>query len=424
MRIELELARRLSLRQRAAAGRRRSRLAPGVVIAIAGTALSLLVMVLAVSIATGFKTEIRQKVTGFEQQITVSQAEGYGAERVNRGIRLTDSLRTIIADAAPGSHASLRIHQPAMIKTDTDFEGIVLQGITDGSDTYRFIARQTAEGDTMPHFAYGHEGNPIVISRTTASALGLATGETVAVHFFIGGNLLTRKMRVAAVYDTHFGEYDKLMAFCPIDILQRLNHTDSLTGTSIDINGLDTDMIDEATASLRAGLFEHLQTTGSTESYRIDNVNTTGAIYFNWLELLDTNIVVILSLMGCVTGFTLISSLLIIILQRVRTIGLLKALGAADSQIRRVFVMMACRIVAAGLIAGNLVAVAIIVLQNRLHIIPLNPEAYYLNYVPMAECFGTIALIDVAVAIVSVALLLIPSHLISRISPAETMRYE
>ncbi len=128
--------------------------------------------------------------------------------------------------------------------------------------------------------------------------------------------------------------------------------------------------------------------------------------------------------MGCVTGFTLISSLLIIILQRVRTIGLLKALGAADSQIRRVFVMMACRIVAAGLIAGNLVAVAIIVLQNRLHIIPLNPEAYYLNYVPMAECFGTIALIDVAVAIVSVALLLIPSHLISRISPAETMRYE
>ena len=116
MRIELELARRLSLRQRAAAGRRHSRLAPGVVIAIAGTALSLLVMVLAVSIATGFKTEIRQKVTGFEQQITVSQAEGYGAERVNRGIRLTDSLRTIIADAAPGSHASLRIHQPAMIK--------------------------------------------------------------------------------------------------------------------------------------------------------------------------------------------------------------------------------------------------------------------------------------------------------------------
>lgn len=424
MRIELELARRLSLRQRAAGGRRRSRLAPGVVIAIAGTGLSLMVMILAVSIATGFKTEIRQKVTGFEQQITVSQAEGYGAERINRGMRLTDSIAAIIAEAAPGAHASLRLQQPAMIKTDTDFEGIVMQGIADDSDTYRFIARQTAQGDTMPPFAAGHEGNPIVISRTTASALDLATGDNVAVHFFIDGNLLTRKMRVAAVYDTHFGEYDKIMAFCPIDIVQRLNRTDSLTGTSIDINGLRPDMIDEATADLRAGLFEHLQTTGSTESYRIDNVNTTGAVYFNWLQLLDTNIVVILSLMGCVTGFTLISSLLIIILQRVRTIGLLKAIGATDGQIRRVFIMMACRIVAAGLLAGDLAATGIIVAQSRLHLIPLNPEAYYLNYVPMAECFGAIAIINVGVALAAVVLLLMPSHLIARISPASSMRYE
>ncbi|MDE5920782.1 MAG: ABC transporter permease [Paramuribaculum sp.] len=424
MRIELELARRLSLRQRAAGGRRRSRLAPGVVIAIAGTGLSLMVMILAVSIATGFKTEIRQKVTGFEQQITVSQAEGYGAERVNRGMRLTDSIAAIIAEAAPGAHASLRLQQPAMIKTDTDFEGIVMQGIADDSDTYRFIARQTAQGDTMPPFAADHEGNPIVISRTTASALDLATGDNVAVHFFIDGNLLTRKMRVAAVYDTHFGEYDKIMAFCPIDIVQRLNRTDSLTGTSIDINGLRPDMIDEATADLRAGLFEHLQATGSTESYRIDNVNTTGAVYFNWLQLLDTNTVVILSLMGCVTGFTLISSLLIIILQRVRTIGLLKAIGATDGQIRRVFIMMACRIVAAGLLAGDLAATGIIVAQSRLHLIPLNPEAYYLNYVPMAECFGTIAVINVGVALTAVVLLLMPSHLIARISPASSMRYE
>jgi len=160
------------------------------------------------------------------------------------------------------------------------------------------------------------------------------------------------------------------------------------------------------------------------ESYRIDNVNTTGAIYFNWLQLLDTNIIVILSLMGCVAGFTLISSLFIIILQRVRTIGLLKALGATDGQIRRVFILMACRIVGAGLISGDIAGIGFILVQRAFHLIPLNPEAYYLNYVPVAGNWGVILLINLATALLSVALLLIPSHLIARISPAETMRYE
>ena len=422
MRIEFDLARRLSLRQYSGDSRRR--LAPGVVIAIAGIGLSLMVMILAVSIVTGFKTEIRQKVTGFEQEITISQAEGYGPERINSGVRLTDSIAAVISSAAPGSRASLRLRQPAVLKTDSDFEGIVMEGITDGSDAYRFIAGQTEPSDTMPPFTAGQEGNPIVISRTTASALGLSTGDAVSAHFFIDGNLLTRKMRVAAVYDTHFGEYDKLMAFCPIDITQRLNRVDSLTATAIDINGVGTARIEEVTAALRIGLFEHLQATGAMESYRTDNVNTTGAIYFNWLQLLDTNIIVILSLMGCVAGFTLISSLFIIILQRVRTIGLLKALGATDGQIRRVFILMACRIVGAGLISGDIAGIGFILVQRAFHLIPLNPEAYYLNYVPVAGNWGVILLINLATALLSVALLLIPSHLIARISPAETMRYE
>lgn len=128
--------------------------------------------------------------------------------------------------------------------------------------------------------------------------------------------------------------------------------------------------------------------------------------------------------MGCVAGFTLISSLFIIILQRVRTIGLLKALGATDGQIRRVFILMACRIVGAGLIFGDIAGVGFILVQRAFHLIPLNPEAYYLNYVPVADNWGVILLINLATALLSVALLLIPSHLIARISPAETMRYE
>ena len=147
-------------------------------------------------------------------------------------------------------------------------------------------------------------------------------------------------------------------------------------------------------------------------------------MYFNWLDLLDTNVIVILALMGCVAGFTLISCLFIIILERVKTIGLLKALGATNTQVRHVFIHMAQRLVLRGMLIGNLLSISFLLLQQKYHLIPLNPEAYYLNHVPVEINWTHIILLNVAVIAIASLILILPSYLVSRISPAQTMRYE
>ncbi len=413
--VDWFLARRLRMNP---AGRSVS---PGVVVAVAGIALSFIVMLAAVAIVTGFKREITERVTGFEQQITVAPDAGYGPERANGGVRLTDSLSQIITSVVPGARLSLSIDQPAVLKTDTDFQGIVLRGYSEGAADSAFIASQLITG-AMP--SANDSVNPLVISSLTASALQLQPGDRLYAHFFIGDNLLTRRLTVTGIYDTHFSEFDRLRAFTSLPLLQRLNKVDSITGTAIEINGLNPDDIEEATTDLRVVLSRYGTSLPSPEFFRVENVYTTGALYFNWLELLDTNVVVILILMACVSGFTLISSLLIIILERVRTIGLLKALGATDMLIRRVFILMAGRIVAIGLLAGNIVGLSVLLTQQYFHILPLDPDAYYLNFVPVHLTVGFVVGLNAAVALLSFLLLILPSHMISTLSPSETMRYE
>lgn len=426
MKLEVFLARRLSLKDsdgRSDRDRGRHVSAPGVKIAVAGIALSYVVMLLSVAVVTGFKSEIRSKVTGFEQQITISQAEDYGEERVNEGVRLDDDMKRIIAEVAPGATTGLTLVQPAMLKTENDFEGVIFKGLGASESDSRFIGGHIVEG-MMPDIGGESEDNPIVLSRTQARALGLGEGDYVNGYFFIGERVLTRKLRVAGVYDTHFGDYDKIYVFAPLNMLQRLNRVDSLTGTTIEINGLRDRDIDMVTDSLRYALFEHGLKEATGRYYHVNNVNNTGAIYFSWLELLDMNVIVILILMGCVSGFTLVSSLFIIILQRISTIGLLKALGASNGQIRRIFVLTATKIVVKGLVWGNVIGLGILLIQSYWRVIPLDPESYYLNFVPVRLDWLVVAVLNVCVIAFSLALLIIPSQMISRLAPGRVMRYE
>ena len=158
--------------------------------------------------------------------------------------------------------------------------------------------------------------------------------------------------------------------------------------------------------------------------YNTDNIITSCGQYLSWLDLLDTNVAVIIILMAFVSGFTLISSLFIIILERVHTIGLLKALGATNAQIRRIFIYMAQKLVITGIIVGNIVALALAWMQNRWHFMTLDPDTYYLSHVPVSISWSTFVLVDVAVIAVSVLVLILPSHIIARLSPASTLHYE
>ncbi len=415
--ISLWLASRLSLTPQGGGT------SPGVAVAVIAVALSVCVMILSIAIVMGFKRQITAKVTGFEQQITVEADRSgfFSGEYVNEGIRLTPALDAAIRSALPsGATVNLTIRQPAILKTDSDFQGVVMKGITSGGADEAFLNPQVTAGGLF----CADSLNTIAISLNTADALGLAPGDRIYTHYLVGENLLTRRPVVTTVYDTHFSEYDRLICYAPIAMLQTMLHTDSITATAIEINGLDDAEVDAAVDELRVALARYAGEHGEQLRYRVTGVHESGALYFSWLSLIDTNVVVILTLMACVAGFTLIASLLVIILQRIPTIGLLKAMGADDGMLRRTFVAIAARLAVVGILAGNAVALALLLVQQRWHVVHLNPDAYYLNYVPVHISVPAILGLDLAVAVLCLLLLTLPSRMIARLNPAATMRYE
>lgn len=421
MNLELHIARRMRFKRD-----NRHGTSPSIPIAVAGIALAVIVMMIAIAVVLGFKHEIRDKVTGFDAQITVAAAQevnSYAEYQDITPVTLNDTLRHLIKNALPpGARLSLTCTRPAMLKTENDFLGIMLRGMSPDAD-FSFISRNISSG-TLPDYSDSNTASAVIISQSMARSLGLAVGDKVHAYFFIDDNVRARNLTVAAIYDSHFGEYDALYAFCGIDMLQKLLNLAPDQGSAINVTEIPQTGITIGSETLHEALSQAYHKGLTDVWYTVDNVFHTGALYFNWLELLDTNVVVILILMSLVSGFTLISSLFIIILERVRMIGLLKALGATDGMIRRIFIYLAQRLVLLGMLIGNAVSLSLLALQSYLHMIPLDPEAYYLNYVPVEFNWLYILLLNIGVLTVSSLMLLLPSHIISRISPSQTMRYE
>lgn len=415
MKTELFISRRLGLR---AEGSRRT--SAGVSIAVTGIAIAMVVMMISIAVVIGFKQEIRSKVSGFDSQIMLYPSEVYDPVAENPGIRLSDTLRSLITSAVPQAHVSLAFKRPAIFKTDSAFQGIVLKGM-DSSEGNGFIASNMETG-SMPH---PDSLNQVAISSSTANALNVKTGDKLMTHFLHNGNLRTRALRITGIYNTHFSDYDNVFAFTPIAMLQRLSHTDSITGSSVEIRGLDDADVDAATAAIRSAILNDMALNpGQLPTLAIDNVHHTGASYFTWISLLDTNVVVILTLMAVVSGFTLVSSLFILILERVRMIGLLKALGATNGFVRRIFIYMAQRIVIRGILIGNIAGIVLLLLQMFFHIVPLDADAYYLDYVPVKLELWWLLLLNAGVIVISWLILILPSQIVATLSPARSMRYE
>lgn len=419
MRFSLFIGKRLSFKEDES-----STSSPGVVIAVSGIALAIVIMMIAVTVVTGFKNEIAEKVMGFESQITIiptlaNQNSGIS----NEGIELSDDLLGIITDNAPAAKASLSLRQPGILKTDESFQGMIFKGFSD-SESFRFISDNLVEG-AIPDYSAPENRNSILISKSTARDLKLHPGDKIFAHFFLNDVIKSRNLTVSGIYDTHFSEYDKRLAFSHISMLQRVCSVDSTVGNAVEINGIPQKVdIDEIADNIRSDAWKYVSSHRPDYIYNVESVHQTGALYFNWLELLDTNVVVILILMALVSGFTLISSLFIIILERIRTIGLLKSLGADNATIREIFIFIAQRLVLRGLIIGNIIGIGLLLIQKRFHLVPLDPDAYYLNYVPVDINWLYIAAINVGVIIVSSLVLILPTQIITTISPAKSIRYE
>ena len=421
MNISLFIARRLQIK-----GTKRDTSSSSTFIAVTGVAIAIIVMILTISIVLGFKHQIREKVIGFDAQITVNPEIDFSTGVEKQSISFSDSLFKIIDSTIirhnPNAKVSLSVKQPGILKTDENFVGLIFKGIGKDSDTQ--FARKNIVDGCFPDLACDSSKNKIVISSTTANALKIAVGDKINTYFFTNDQLRTRRFEIAGIYNSNFGEYDKLIAYASLSTLQRIAMLDSISGTSIEISQINNEDIQDCAIALENAINQAVYEQKLGHLYHVDTVLRTGAIYFNWLDLLDTNVVVILILMGCVAGITLISCLFIIILERVRTIGLLKALGATNSQIRLIFISMALRLVLRGMIIGNIISLALVYIQDIYRVIPLDPEAYYLSYAPVEINWSYILALNIGIIIISSLILIVPSHLVSKISPSQTMRYE
>ena len=393
----------------------------GIVTAIAGIALSVIVMLISIAVMTGFRAEIRQKVIGFDSQLSIGLTPDSDPE---------SSILVSLDDIAPlrevlpeSTTFTLSGRQPAIVKTPDNFSGSVIKGVDKDYD-WSFIRSNLVEG-VVPDYEADSTIYHIVISRTLARALSLELGQRADTYFLGDGAYRIRRLKIAGIYDTHFSEYDRNMIFGSLAMLQQVASVPDSCASMIEINGLpDDESIDQAEQIITATYLDQLFTGKTDRHYTVLNIHKTAALFFNWLALLDTNVKVILTLMSLLTLLTLVSSLFILILRRVSMIGILKALGASNRQIRTVFIIMSVRILAWGLLIGNIIGIGLLYLQQATGLVPLNPDAYYLDHVPVVIDWGTIILLNAGIIILSMLVLLLPSAIITTIPPSKAIRYE
>lgn len=405
------IARRLRLAP--SDGGRRS---PAVGIAIGGVALAVIVLMASMSVVLGFQKAIRDKVAGFEAPLIIGPLGRYYQGEADI-VNFAPSMREAVIEAIPSAEYSLVIKQPVVLKTDENFAGVVLNAFDTGHNP-AFEQGNLLEGN-LPE-----KPTDIIVSAITASKLSLSVGDRIDGCFFVDGALRLRRLTVSGIYSSNFGDYDKLTAYGDFGMLQKLRRLGKDEADAVEIREIPIDEVGEAAVSLQASLSRRYDSGELTSGVNVSTVLDSGAMYFNWLALLDANVIVILVIMSLVSGFTLISCVFILILQRVRMIGVLKSIGATDRQIRRVFMLLGGRIVGIGLLIGNIVGIALLSVQMFFHVVPLDPEAYFLTYVPVLLDWRQVLILNAGAAVLAALLMLLPASIVSRISPARTIRYE
>lgn len=396
----------------------------GAVIAVAGIAIALAVMEITLAVVSGFKSEIAHKIMGFDAQITVNRPFDYSTGRQADYITLTPDLKSLIEKSADNdANVALCVQLPAMIKTEDDFAGLIFTGY-DSNHDFSFERNNLTDG-VLPEDELPDGRFPVAISGKTASDLGLNVNDELFAYFFIDNSLKSRKLKVCGIYTSNLGEYDKTIAYAPIGQMQKVMGVDSVSGSKIEITGVaDISDIQDIGANLQNLLNIYNPDEDKAEYYPVTTVLQTGAIYFNWLSLLDTNVVVIFIIMSCVALFTLVSSLYLIILDRIPTIGLLKALGMSMRRISALFVSMGMRLTIIGMVFGNIIGIAVCLLQEKTAFVRLDPAMYYLDKVPVSINPLTIIILNIAALAVAWLVLFVPSRSAAKIDATSTMNFK
>ena len=391
---------------------------PAIAIATTGVAIGIAVMIISVCIVLGFKHTIRDKAIGFGGHINVGNfvsMHGGNIERICMSDSMIKAIKAIEGVKDVGRYAQ----KEGILKTDNDFLGVVFKGIASEYDT-TFIHNNMVEG-AIPHFTDSASSNSIIISKTMADLLRLKAGDKVFAYF-INENVRVRRFTIAGIYRTNLTQYDKTICFTDLYTTVKLNgwQHDQADGAEVIVN--DYDQINDIAERFVSNINRRTDHYGQTySSATIQEINPQ---IFSWLDLLDLNVWIILALMLCVAGFTMISGLLIIILERTNMIGLLKAIGSRNSQIRKTFLWFATFIIGRGLVIGNIIGIGLMILQKTTGLIRLDASIYYVDIVPVEINIPAIAAINILTLALCLLALIAPSFLVSHIHPAKSMKYE
>ena len=392
---------------------------PAIRIATAGVAIGLAVMLISVSVVLGFKHTIRDKVIGFGSHIqvgsfmTLQTGDFYP-------IQMDDSMLTVLKTIPGVKHVQRYAMKQGILKTDHDFLGVIFKGIGAEYDT-TFLHQNMRQGH-IPRFTDNASSNKILISQSIADKLGVKANDKIYSYFIDKNGVRTRRFTIEGVYQTNLSQYDDITCFTDLYTAVRLNGWEDDQTTGAELTVKDFNQLDDVENLVVKKVNRTLDHYG--ETYSSKTIRELCPQIFSWLDLLDLNVWIILALMIAVAGVTMISGLLIIILERTVMIGILKALGARNKTIRHTFMWFAAFIIGKGMLIGNIVGLGLISLQQFTGLVKLNPQTYYVNTVPVEYNIPLFIILNVATLLICLFVLIAPSYLISHIHPAKSMRYE
>lgn len=393
---------------------------PAIRIAVAGVAIGLAVMIISVCVVLGFKHTIRDKVVGFGSHIQVANFYTLQSSAIDQPVAIGDSMMNVLKRTDGVKHVQRFAMKQGILKTDNDFLGVMFKGVGPEFDS-TFIHKSMVEG-SIPHFSDQQSTNRILISKDMASKLRVKAGDRIFAYFIGEGGVRTRRFTINGIYQTNLAQYDKTTCFCDLYTARKLNAwtDDMVTGAELTVN--DFKQLSTTANDIINRVNRTQDQYGNTFSSK--TIRELSPQIFSWLDLLDLNVWIILAIMTAVAVVTMISGLLIIILERTTMIGVLKALGARNSTVRHTFLWFAAFIIGKGLLIGDALALALILLQKLTGFAKLDPQTYYVDVVPVELDWMLIVALNIATMLIALFVLIAPSYLVSHIHPAKSMRYE
>lgn len=383
---------------------------PAVRVALGGILIGVMVMIVAICVVVGFKQEIQRKVAGFGSHIQVVNFDNNATYEL-QPVEVSDSLLQKLRGLPYVKHVSTFASKPGILKTDSAFQGIIFKG----TDYWDYFAENLVSG-SLPE-----EKNEVIISTVLANQLHLAVGDAI-LCYFVQEDLRVRKLYVSGLYNTCMSEMDRLFVLGDIDLVRQLNHWRASQASGMEVLVDDLRHLQEAADGVYFATANRLDEADN--AFYTQTLEQLNPQIFGWLDLLDMNVVIIIVLMLCVSGFSIITGLIILILESITLIGTLKALGAHNRFVRRIFIYEAILLVGKGMLWGNVLGLGLVAVQYFTQVIPLDASIYYVSYVPMAFPWGWLVALNIGVLLVAWVIMLAPSAIVSQISPAKVMHFE